>query len=1142
MAALAVVAGLAPLAGGSASAQVEGLVRRAPSNVSPRLDELAARPAATTSAARENRSVGLPSRGPGSLLHQPDGTFLVNARLASVDAVSEAALVRAGARITATSPADHLVTLAIDATGIEAVAAVAGVQWLEEVLEPRVGRADLAGVASALREDGVGTSATCAAKVTSEGDTHVGAATARATYGVDGTGIKIGVLSDSYDRLGGAATDVANGELPGAGNPCGRTTPVVVQSELDSANTGGSDEGRAMAQAVHDLAPGASILVASAFNGDVDFANQIRALAAAGAKVIVDDISYFNEPVYQDGIIAKAIADVTAGGVTYFSSAANSNIILGGRNVASYEAPSYRPTACPATIPAGYQLTDCHDFDPGAGTDAGDLINLNNGGALTLKLGYNEPQYGITTDLELLLVDQSTSTVVATAVLDNIAGSRQAYELLSYTNSSGTAKTYRLVIGRFAGAAPRLKVIMQTGTGVTSVQWNASSGGDVVGPTSYGHNMMRGAGSVAAIRYSSTTAPETFSSRGPVAYCWNPVVGVTAATALPSCESDTIDIAATDGAANSFFGQLVSGVWRFYGTSQAAPHAAAVAVLQLAAQPCRTPAELLAAQRASGIAIGSFDVDAVGGGRLDASAAIGNLAPCQVPPGAPTGVSGTPGDSQVALTWSAPAATGTSAITGYRVTPSTGASAQPAQTFNSTATTQTITGLTNGTAYTFKVAAISAAGTGPDSAASPAITPRTTPGAPTTVTGTPGNATATLTWTAPATNGGTPITGYRITPSTGATAQPAQTFNSTATTQTITGLTNGTAYTFKVAAISAAGTGPDSTASPAITPRTTPGAPATVTGTPGNATVTLSWTAPASNGGTPITGYRITPSIGATAQPAQTFNSTATTQTITGLTNGTTYTFKVAAISAAGTGPDSTASPAITPVAPADPWVPFPSWGAMVDRFYLDLLGREPTASERTTRVAQLGDGTLTPGGLVTALRLDPDQVGNVDPVTRLYRAYFLRVPDKGGLTYWIRQRRVNGKKLNAISDAFATSSEFTTKYGKLSNRAFVELVYKNVLERDGEASGVAYWTSRLDRKVSTRGQVMTGFSESNEYKNKQVNEVHVSVVRILLGGSAPTLAEFNDLVAALDDGTTSVAEIAQAIIDSPAYAARITG
>ena len=105
-----------------------------------------------------------------------------------------------------------------------------------------------------------------------------------------------------------------------------------------------------MAQAVHDLAPGATIMVATAFNGDVDFAQQIRNLASAGAKVIVDDISYFNEPVYQDGIIAKAIADVTAAGVTYFSSAANSNIIIGGREVASYEAASFRPTTCPSTI------------------------------------------------------------------------------------------------------------------------------------------------------------------------------------------------------------------------------------------------------------------------------------------------------------------------------------------------------------------------------------------------------------------------------------------------------------------------------------------------------------------------------------------------------------------------------------------------------------------------------------------------------------------------------------------------------------------------------------------------------------------------------------------------------------------------
>jgi hypothetical protein len=1995
---LGLVAALVPLAAGTAGAQAAPA--RGADNVSPRLAQLAQGAGVARSDAGENRVVGLPASGAGSLLHQPDGSFLANARVASVDGATKGALTRAGARIVASSAADHLVTVAVDPTDIDAVATVPGVEWLEEVLEPTVHRADRGDIAAALQEGGVGTSGTCGARVVSEGDTHLGAATARSTYGVDGAGIKIGVLSDSYDNLGGAATDVSNGELPGTGNPCGYTTPVVVQADLAS---GGTDEGRAMAQAVHDLAPGATIMVATAFNGDVDFANQIRNLAASGAKVIVDDISYFNEPIYQDGIIAKAIADVTASGVTYFSSAANSNTIIGGKDVASYESLTYRPTTCPGTaISSSWGDADCHDWDPGAGADGGNVINVAAGGQVQFKMGWNEPQYGITTDLDLFLVDNATSNVLTQAVVDNKASSKQAYELLSYSNTSGTAQTYRLVIGRYnSTGTPRVKVIMQTDTGVTGVQWNTSSGGDVVGPTSYGHNMMRGAGSIAAIRYNSTTAPETFSSRGPATYCWNPVVGTTAATALPSCVSDTIDVAATDGAANSFFGQLSSGVWRFYGTSQAAPHAAAVAVLQLAARPCRTPAEILAAQRSSGVAVGSYGVDAVGGGRVNASSAISNLTACAAStPGAPTGVTATPGNAQATVSWTAPSSTGSSAISGYRVTPYIGASAQTAQTFNSTATTQTVTGLANGTAYTFKVAAINgsgagadssasaavtprtvpgaptgvtgtpgngqidlswtapasnggsaitgytvtpfigataqtpvvfnstattqtitgltngtaytfkvkatnaagsgtdsaassaitpvapvttpgaptgvtgtpgngqvdlswtapasnggsaitgytvtpfigataqtpavfnstattqtitglsngtaytfkvkatngvgsgadsaasgaitprtvpgaptgvtgtpgnaavdvswtapasnggsaitgytvtpyigataqtpvvfnstattqtitgltngtaytfkvkatnAAGTGLDSAASGAITPRTVPGAPTAVTGTPGNAQVDLSWTAPAATGGSPITGYTVTPYIGATAQTpvvfnstattqtitgltngtahtfkvkatnaagtgtdsaasgaitprtvpgaptgatatpgdttvslswtapasdggaaitgytvtpyigivaqadrvfsssattqtitgltngtsytfrikatnaagtgaesgaslavtprsvpgtptgvsgtpgngqvalswtapgddggaaitgytvtpyigatAQTpvvFNSTATTQTITGLTNGTAYTFKVKATNAAGSGADSTASSAITPRTVPGAPTGVTatagntvvdlswtapasnggsgisaytvtpyvgataqtpvvfnsaatsqtitgltngtaytfkvkatnaagtgadsaasnaatpkalpgaptgvtGTPGNAQVVLSWTAPASNGGSPITGYTVTPFIGATAQTpvvfnstattqtitgltngtaytftvaatttvgtgtssapsavltprtvpgapsgvtgipgdtevdltwtapasnggspitgytvtpfigataqtpvvfnstataqtitglangtaytfkvkatnaagtgtdsaasatltprslpsaptgvsgtpgngqvvlswsapasnggspitgytvtpylgatAQTpvvFNSTATTQTITGLTNGTAYTFKVAAVTAAGTGAssaassaitprtvpgaptgvsgtpgngqvilswtapasnggspitgytvtpsigattqtpvafsstattqtitgltngtaytftvratnvagsgtDSAASAAITPVAPGAPWKPFASWSAMVDRFYLDMLGRPPTSSERSARIAQLTAGSLTPGGLVAALRLDPDNVNNVDPVTRLYRAYLLRIPDRGGLTYWIRQRRVNGKKLNAISDSFASSSEFKTKYGKLTNRAFVELVYVNVLGRPGEKSGVDYWTSRLDRKVNTRGQVMTGFSESNEYKTKQVSEVHVSVIFILLAGRAPTTAEFDDLVARLDAETTTPNAIAQAIIDSPAYATKITG
>ena len=122
------------------------------------------------------------------------------------------------------------------------------------------------------------------------------------------------------------------------------------------------------------------------------------------------------------------------------------------------------------------------------------------------------------------------------------------------------------------------------------------------------------------------------------------------------------------------------------------------------------------------------------------------------------------------------------------------------------------------------------------------------------------NAAVALTWTAPASDGGAPITGYRMTPYIGGTAQPAGARPARPRRASrVTGLTNGTAYTFTVAAINAAGTGADSTASAAVTPRRVPGAPTAVAGTAGNGQVALTWTAPASNGGSAITGYRVTP-------------------------------------------------------------------------------------------------------------------------------------------------------------------------------------------------------------------------------------------------------------------------------------------
>lgn len=142
---------------------------------------------------------------------------------------------------------------------------------------------------------------------------------------LDGTGIKVGVLSDSFNSEIGLAPlkeadDIASGDLPGAGNPFGRLTPVQVLSDIRF----GTDEGRAMLQIVHDVAPGAKLAFATAAKGPVAFARNIRALADAGCNILVDDILYFlDEPMFSDGLVAQTVDAVAAQGVSYFSSAGN---------------------------------------------------------------------------------------------------------------------------------------------------------------------------------------------------------------------------------------------------------------------------------------------------------------------------------------------------------------------------------------------------------------------------------------------------------------------------------------------------------------------------------------------------------------------------------------------------------------------------------------------------------------------------------------------------------------------------------------------------------------------------------------------------------------------------------------------------
>ena len=197
----------------------------------------------------------------------------------------------------------------------------------------------------------------------------------------------------------------------------------------------------------------------------------------------------------------------------------------------------------------------------------------------------------------------------------------------------------------------------------------------------------------------------------------------------------------------------------------------------------------------------------------------------------------------------------------------------------------------------------------------PVYMPPEAPGQVTGVKATAGAGSAAVSWTAPSTGG--PVSTYTVTPYIGATAQTATTVTGSPaeTATTVLGLASGTEYTFKVQASNATGTGPVSAASNGVTPSggTGPSAPSAVTANPATSQALVSWTAPSSTGGSAITGYTITPYIGATAQTPVSAGASATSVTVTGLTNGTGYTFTVAATNATAKGPASPASSVVTP-------------------------------------------------------------------------------------------------------------------------------------------------------------------------------------------------------------------------------------
>lgn len=408
---------------------------------------------------------------------------------------------------------------------------------------------------------------TDAGSVQSEGDAAHRGPQAR-SLGHDGAGVTVGIISDSIDQVAGTAGQT------GSGIAASRSTgdlPSAVTVLKDE--TGGSDEGRAMAEIVYDEAPGVDrILFASGTGngaqhglGAANKADSIAQLVAAGAQVIADDIYMIDEPFFQDGAVAQAVDAAAAQGVAYFASAGN-------RARQSYEG------ATRFAGPPG--ANDLDDFDPGAGTDTVQTVGtVADGAGAGVALQWDEPWGGATSDLDVQLVNTATNAVLASSQDDNPAGTHNPAETVYWRNTTGATVSVGLRVNRYSGTtAPFVKWIAFGSWAGFAPEY--ATGSDAINPDAAS---AAGAITVAAVAAGDPglDTTESFSSQGPKTRLFD-TAGVRLAS--PDVRAKP-DVAAADGVMTT-----VQGFRPFYGTSAATPSAAGVAALLLSAKPGLTPA------------------------------------------------------------------------------------------------------------------------------------------------------------------------------------------------------------------------------------------------------------------------------------------------------------------------------------------------------------------------------------------------------------------------------------------------------------------------------------------------------------------------------------------------------------------------
>ena len=432
--------------------------------------------------------------------------------------------------------------------------------------------------------------------------TH-GVYSARGAFNTDGTGIKIGVISNGVVNL---AASQGLGDL-------GAVTVLPGQ-------TGTGDEGTAMLEVVHDIAPGAQLYFATGNPTSAQFAQNIRDLRTAGCDIIVDDLFYFAESPFQDGqslsvisstnggVVTQAVNDVTASGALYFSSAGNSG--NKNDNTSGTWEGDFVSAGTLALVPGG----NVADFDPTAAVATSDLLTVGTGTA-PMTLDWSDPLGGSSNDYDLYILN-STLTTVITSATNVQTGTQDPHEQTTVT----VAANRRVVILQKTGAANRFLHI-STNRGALSLSTDG---------TTYGHSQAAAAYSVAATPafppfafpvgmtfyngpypnlHSTTDKVETFSSDGPRRIFYN----ADSSAITPGNASSTGGVLRQKPDLTAADGEQVTGVGGFgspfYGTSCAAPTLAAIAGLMKAANPSLTPAQVRNALTTSAVDIETAGID-----------------------------------------------------------------------------------------------------------------------------------------------------------------------------------------------------------------------------------------------------------------------------------------------------------------------------------------------------------------------------------------------------------------------------------------------------------------------------------------------------------------------------------------------------